>query len=103
MNDIKQGFKDYEQVGNTLDFLANIVMIYQIEKNLVDYKRFNPTDSANKKNLFLKLQDSLQESLKHLEAMGIYIMYEIEGAVLNPDRIEMNLQVTIGKKVLSEE
>ena len=37
INDIKQGFKEYEYVGNTRDFIGDMVYLFQLEKHLLEY------------------------------------------------------------------
>eukprot|EP00347_Sterkiella_histriomuscorum_P017421 403349437 len=139
ISDIKQGFREYEQVGNTLEFIGDMVYLFQLEKNYLEY--LNPelssqtniqskpksgkkgslqsinvqgnkalTDSeiqAKQQQQLISLSNSLVEGLKYLEHQGTTVMYRVKNMLLNQgdngEGIEMNLQVAMSQRLLSNE
>ena len=74
--DIRKGFEEYEQVGNTLEFISDMTSYYFIERAYTDY--ISSLKTAGSEELALKMQkvkDSLLEGVKHLEVLGMTIMY----------------------------
>ncbi|CDW79157.1 UNKNOWN [Stylonychia lemnae] len=104
ISDIKLGFEEYEHVGYTLEFIGDMVYIYQIEKYLIEYlSNKGGISPITNKNTLDQLTSTVVEGLKYLEHLGITILYNMKNNPYQNENFEINMHVAISQKLLNQE